>query len=196
MNSRKKYIKRVCVPVLILLVITMVIYLLINIGISKVEVGKVYKAYVYDYDNRLTSGYTYIELIDEDSFVIFSDADIEPNPKDSFDGLYDYLSFLSVTMIQGRYSFDGEKYYFYTENIATADYFDFEEWEKLEPKEYKENYNQYILDDRIILEKESNGYILTNDFGDGETRYLLKEVVDKDIPQSIEEFKQEYAKNY
>jgi hypothetical protein len=196
MNSRKKYIKRVCVSVLILLVITMVIYLLINTGISKIEVGKVYKAYVYDYDNRLTSGYKYIELIDEDSFVIFSDADIEPNPKDSFDGLYDYLSFLSVTMIQGRYSFYGGKYYFYTENIATADYFDFEEWEKFEPKEYKENYNQYILDDRIILEKELNGYILTNDFGDGETRYLLKEVVDKDIPQSIEEFKQEYAKNY
>jgi hypothetical protein len=36
----------------------------------------------------------------------------------------------------------------------------------------------------------------TNDFGDGETIYLLKEVVDKDMPKSIEEFKQEYAKNY
>ncbi len=196
MNSRKKYIKRVCVSLLILLVITMIIYLLINTGISKVEVGKVYKAYFYDYDNRLTSGYKYIELIDEDSFVIFSDADIEPNPKDSFDGLYDYLDSNSVFFKEGNYISNEDHYYCQYVNSAYASFYNYDEWELRQPQEYKENNNQYILDDRIILEKELNGYILTIDFGDGETRYLLKEVVNKDIPQSIEEFKQEYAKNY
>ncbi len=196
MNSRKKYIKRVCVSVLILLVITMVIYLLINIGISKIEVGKVYKAYVYDYDNRLTSGYKYIELIDENSFVIFSDADIEPNPKDSFDGLYDYLDSNSVFFEEGNYISNEDDLYCQCVNSAYASFYNYDEWELRQPQEYKENNNKTLLDEKYTLKGELNGYILTKEFEGGSTRYLLKKEVDKDIPQSIEEFKQEYAKNY
>ncbi len=196
MVSQRNYIKRVSILIASLLILVLIIYLLINTGTSKIEVGKVYKAYAYDYDNRLTSGYVYIELVDEDTFVIFSDDVLFPNPNEAFKELYDYSDYISVSIKQGGYTLSKNQYKLFNENIAIADYYDYDEWEKKEPKVYEENYNSYILDDTFVLKKEINGYILTRDYGSGEIKYLLKKVNNKTIPQSIEEFKKEYAKNY
>ncbi len=196
MNSRKKYIKRVCVSVLILLVITMVIYLLINTGTSKIEVGKVYRAYAYDYDNRLTSGYIFFELVDEDSFVVFSDTDIEPNPQEAFDDLYDYSDFNSIRIRVGKYQTVDTTYYCECENRAYSLFYSLEEWENRAPQVFKENYDERISDYKYRVEKGLNGYYLIEDHLGLEAKYLLKEDNNKTIPQSIDEFKQEYAKNY
>ena len=174
-------------------------------SVNHIDVNTVYKISMIGDDGHVTDSYWYLELLDNGTYVKYTDQALMPDPKsqldnlyepDSTDGEYDSYAFCPIEISVGNYTVSGEEYNLDYKDDAIAMYTSHDQWVNRKPDDYMEGIHLEKKNAILSVTKDKQCYYYIEEYGDYQIKYLFSSEENKSIPQSIEEFKQEYAKNY